>query len=153
MNDREELDEIRRRLSAFADSIPDHGLKGFGDLIEIVSVESESVYLVTLETEYEERILEKKEKPDDGSVAGITDHAQVGPNVNVWDTAWDSLVKEKQPGPFDYGLPGSTKATRCGQCAGHGAVQCERCKGVGEFTCSCRTGWTKCPTCSGKRKN
>ena len=143
----EETQIARHRLSAFARSIPHHGIDDFGTAINISETKLVPCYRIDLQTLYEQRVVEQREVPFTGNkIPPLKVNQQ---NIAPWGyefvnrTEFKELREELQVDESqsvqDCGECGKTGSVPCPDCEGHGQVCCPECDGSAAVACpQCR---------------
>lgn len=140
--------EIRRRLTAYADKIPNHDLTELGDQVNIEKVSTLPIFWVRLATLYDIRSLSQVTRAyRDDNLAPRTFY---GDEEIVW-----KLQLPKLPGFQNHQdwhpVPGSDALAQCPTCAGNGAADCHDCSGSGNVYCGVcgGSGLQDCGGCGG----
>ena len=154
---------VKEKLTSWADSIPHHDFRNFGQLISIQSIINKPAYVADLHTQYEKRSVSAAKEPYIGQTIPPREYSNIS-DVNPWDSelsSFDDFVDEEKT----YYVNGSQHVENCTNCKGHGELTCPSCKGEkwawcktcgghGEYQCAkCRgTGHTSqnCGTCGGE---
>ncbi|WDI43722.1 GYF domain-containing protein [Bremerella sp. P1] len=143
----EETQIARRRLSAFAQSIPHHAIDEFGTAINISETKLVPCYQIDLQTLYEQRVVEQREAPYEGEQLPTleVDRQNIAPweydfvNRTEFKEFQDELRVDKSQSLHDCGDCGRTGAVPCPDCEGHGQVCCPGCAGSAAVACpQCR---------------
>ncbi|MEM2705801.1 MAG: hypothetical protein QW643_05170 [Thermoplasmata archaeon] len=148
INESDRLKMIRDKISKWANSIPGHNFKDLGDKIELLKVIEKPAYVITLQTQYEIRKLEKGIRPYKGEK--IPPKLIDEEYVDIW--AFDTPgVKDFEKKEEAFLIPNSQEVIKCHECKGKGEVYCDSCNGAGVKTCaSCGgRGEVKCSSCGG----
>ncbi|HEY8746490.1 MAG TPA: protein kinase, partial [Tepidisphaeraceae bacterium] len=144
----EEIDRIRKRLTAWADSIRHHKITEFGQRIKITQATIAPYYRFKLRTQYESREAERKEEPYRGSrlPALVTNEG----NIRIWAYPF-ALIEDFTAVKNEYRVEDSQEVKGCHPCKTTGKVTCEPCAGKGRVDCpTCdATGNVPCPVCGG----
>jgi len=143
---------IRSVLSAWAETIPHHGIKNFGEEIDITKVQYSPSVILEVQTQYEKRNVETRTESYRGSGFPPPEYKSTR-DVEPWEFSLS------QPSSFstetnNYPVKGSETMITCADCDGVGKNTCDVCRGAGQETCpSCGgKGTSKCGTCRGTGK-
>ena len=142
-------DRFRSALTAHADAVPGHTVERLGDAITVESVEAVPVYRVRLDSLYECRRVEPRQRSHAGehlppatvTVARLDPWSFDASSPDGFAVSTDELPVE-----------GSQRIETCGRCGGVGGTPCQSCGETGAVTCfRCGGGGTEeCGTCSGR---
>lgn len=140
--------QVRAALTAYANSVPHHGLPPLGRKVTITGVREHRVHRVHLESLFEKRHAARKSEPFQGNAPPaptVTDA-----NVEVWSYPYPT-GKEFRSGSVEHRIEESRHVVVCKSCSGHGQVACTTCSGSGAVACSgCGgSGAVKCRQCGG----
>lgn len=144
------ISRLRGRLSAWADSIPHHGIKDFGNAIEIAGVTEITSYHMVLDTTVESRSsLKEQKKPYEG------EHLPQSPVLRQRiESVWDLPVEVSQKTDSEKMgclVKESFRKQKCFDCMGRSNYSCETCRGNKTISCpDCGDSRQKrCPKCRG----
>jgi len=145
----EEAQIIRRRLSAFARSIPHHDIDEFGMAITISGTRLVPCYRIDLQTLYERRVVEQREAPYTGSE--VPPFEVNNENIDPWEYQFVSRT-EFEEFRDELRVDNSQSVQDCGECDRTGAVPCPDCEGHGQVCCPECDGSAAvaCPQCRGR---
>jgi len=135
--DKETLQRVRARLTAWADSIPHHKFREFGATLSIREALHLPYYTLRLQTQYESRTVKRVEVPYTGW--NLPELRVSEDNINVWSYSWP-LTKDFKTGQEEHPIEDSQRLGVCGTCGGNGQVRCRMCGGTGRL---------RCPACGG----
>ena len=140
---------IKEKLTTWADSIPHHNFRNFGEKISIESIILKPAYFAELHTQYENRNVSAGKRPYKGQDVPNRTYHSVS-DVNPWESklkSYKDFIEKEET----YIVAGSQHVERCDVCAGQGNVTCTSCKGEKEETCHTCSGTKKvyCPSCNG----
>jgi hypothetical protein len=111
--------------------------RDLGDYMDIVSIATDEVWEISLETRWETRSLEIMSEPYTGRGAG-----RPQPLLPVWDYELPDVTGLKAL-PTRTRLDGMDEIVSCTTCNSTGHVLCSGCNG---------RGWIVCPECKGRTK-
>ena len=148
VNDKQKIDNIRNILNEWSNKIPNHDIKDMGNKIEILEFYEKPSYIVSLETQYEKRILREGTVAYNGEE--ILQKTVNKANVKIW--SYDSKpifdFKEKKD---KIKIENSQEIIECPDCIGKGEIKCNHCHGQGKTQCSRCLGAREisCQRCNG----
>ena len=146
-----EINKIKKRLSLYSNSVPNHDLKDLGEKINIISALDLPLYKIVLNSHYEIRKLKDGTLPYKGEQ--IPKKLLNREDVDVWsfNTQQISSVKDFEEKEQDFTIVASQEVERCSSCHGNGENICDDCHGQGEIRCSeCGgKGEVRCSSCHG----
>lgn len=145
------LDNLRRRLTAFAATIPHHDIQNLGDEITVVAACRLPVFRVEWTTLFERRAVVGRERPYDGTMT-IPRRAVDHRAFDAWGEVLPPVTSFKAS-EVEAPVEASRQVRDCDQCAVTGSVTCEGCQGHQSVCCaSCGGAGTQtCAACSGTR--
>lgn len=149
ITDAEKLKSVRKIISIWSNSLPNHELTDLGDKVEILSVMEKPSYLITFQTQYERRELEDKIRPYKGESIPQKSITQKS-DIDIWSInippVDDFTDAEKECIVND-----SQEILKCEQCHSQGEITCQSCNGSGIKTClfCSGRGEVKCSSCGG----
>ena len=146
---KEETQIMRRRLSAFARSIPHHDIDDFGTAINILATRLIPFYQIDLQTLYEQRAVVQREAPYEGELLPPFEVNQQ--NIALWEYDFVNRTDFKEFRD-ELRVDNSQSVQDCGECDKTGAVTCPDCEGHGQVCCPECDGSTTvaCPQCRGR---
>jgi len=106
----------------------------FGDRISIGDATELNTYVVSLETEYEERSVSRKKEPYKGSKL---DDSGTPPNPTTIPVEMPAEFENKI---IEIPVPHTESAEQCGSCSGAGQKKCPHCGGFGRRICGSCSG-------------
>lgn len=130
--------EIRRIINAYSRKTTDHPFTDYGDKIKIRVNDDCTVYECSVQTQYEDRNVEEKQRPYRGWQIQPRKYFSIH-DVAAWN--YNLRVPEdftKRETVVD--VDGSARVEQCFPCSGAGSNTCYTCFGKGK---------EKCPTCGG----
>ncbi len=123
----EEEKRFRGLLDQWCDSEKGYDGERFGQKVEIKAVVQSAVYAASVQTQYDERILDRGCQPTNRDFSPtVTDFSQ----IDVWSYAGalpTSFTQDKKSIVVD----GSRQTKTCHTCSGNGRVTCPTCNGSG----------------------
>ena len=136
MYDHRPLDErgfsqIRESLTEWADSIPHHKYRQFGQRVKLKAATDYPHYLMMLESQYDTRSVSPARLPYDGRP--IPPPAVTAANIDVW--SYLASPDDFEPHTAQAQIGGSQRLVACKPCGGHSKVACPSCRGSGAQTC------------------
>ena len=150
---------LKQLITKWADGIEHHDIKNFGNDVEIISAVGRSSYFVSLDFEYEKRLVKTGTYSYSGKnifskVVKLTNNNDLWslnlPLVDKFENAIQKYgIKEEV---FSCNSCGGAGAVSCHNCGGRGQGRCDKCQGMGKIRCNRCGGNSRvsCSSCSGK---
>jgi hypothetical protein len=147
---KQEEAQVRASLTAYAEAVPHHDLRGLGKQVTITRVREFRTYRVVLDSLYERRQPARKEEPFQGG--DVPPPTTTEENIQVWSYGY-ATATDFRKGTVEHRVGESQQVVVCKKCGGQTITECAACSASGFVTCSAcggsgRAG--KCPQCRGK---
>ena len=143
------MELVRRRLTAFANDIPHHGIDKFGSVITLRDTCLVPRYQVEVQTLYEQRFVERREKPYQGQIVPLLSVTE----ANVDPMSFEFRRRQEfEPFQDEMLVDASQEIHDCSDCDKTGSATCPECAGEGDVPCPQCGGSTAvvCPQCQGR---
>lgn len=162
-NDKPLLKAFKERINSWANNLPHHPYKNFGEKIEIKAIKYAPTYPIRMDTQYEKRSVQQTLMPYDGRKIPQRTYFKLE-DLNAWKLKLN-FPENFIDKTYNYVTTGSEHVTDCATCGAKGWLICSRCDGNIEITCpgcngkgnetcsSCQgQGEQTCHNCNGKGK-
>jgi phage FluMu protein Com len=145
---KQEEAQVRASLTAYAEAVPHHDLRGLGKQVTIIKAREFRTYRVVLDSLYERRHAARKEEPFQGS--DVPPPKTTEQNIQVWTYPYPT-GEEFRNGTKENVVPASKEVRPCSKCGGQKVACCDGCSGRKIVVCSnCGgSGDFRCGLCEG----